>query len=267
MTTLSRSDDFIHWSEPKETLRGRGYENQVYSMPVFFWNGIYLGLASIIHEGDRREENFDTVDCELTWAVNPEHFDFVAPGQNLIPRGEGHYPTGAFDCGCIYASQPVIGPDGKIWLYYMGGNGRHTNFRESSLARAFWQPDQFAAMVQKDKNSDSFLTSCRLKFGGSNLEILAQAENPDKPVLLEAQIHHIWTELPLSGFTFEESRTENTSDGWIRISWPEGMEKLKGSQGCIKFRFKNMKIWAVRGDLCLDGHRLWEGADMENEIH
>ena len=267
MTTLSRSDDFIHWTEPKETLRGRGYENQVYSMPVFFWNGIYLGLASIIHEGDRREENFDTVDCELTWAVNPEHFDFVAPGQSLIPRGEGHYPTGAFDCGCIYASQPVIGPDGKIWLYYMGGNGRHTNFRESSLARAFWQPDQFAAMVQKDKNSDSLLTSCRLKFGGSNLEILAQAENPDKPVLLEAQIHHIWTELPLSGFTFEESRTENTSDGWIRISWPEGMEKLKGSQGCIKFRFKNMKIWAVRGDLCLDGHRLWEGADMENEIH
>lgn len=59
MTTLSRSSDFIHWSEPEETLRGRGFEAQVYSMPVFYWNHMYLGLASIIHEGDRTDADFD----------------------------------------------------------------------------------------------------------------------------------------------------------------------------------------------------------------
>ena len=34
------------------------------------------------------------VDCEPTWAVSPEHFEFVAPGQPVIPRERGSYPTG-----------------------------------------------------------------------------------------------------------------------------------------------------------------------------
>ena len=32
-----------------------------------------------------------------------------------------------------------------------------------------------------------------------------------------------------------------------------------------RFKFKNLKIWAVRGEMEYKGHRLWEGADMENE--
>lgn len=265
MTTLSRSDDFIHWSEPKETLRGRGFENQIYSMPVFFWNNLYLGLASIIHEGDRTDADFDTVDCELTWAVSPDHFDFVAPGQTVIPRGAGAYPTGDFDCGCIYASQPVKGPDGSLWIYYMGGNGRHTNFRESSLARARWKADCFASMVPKREEENSLLTSCKLKFQGPSLEILAEAVEPSMPIYLEAQVHRVWTEAPISGFSYKESRVSELEGGWKRIEWTQGLESLAGTSGCIKLKFKNLKIWAVQGDICLDGHRLWEGADMENE--
>ena len=97
VTTLSRSQDFIHWSEPKETLRGTGFENQIYAMPAFRWGNIYLGLASMIHEGDRTEPDFDQVDLELTWAADPWKFDFAAPGQPILPRGEGSYPDEAFD--------------------------------------------------------------------------------------------------------------------------------------------------------------------------
>ncbi len=289
MTTLSRSDDFIHWSEPKETLRGRGFEAQVYSMPVFFWNNLYLGLASIIHEGDRTDRDFDMVDCELTWAAEPEHFDFAAPGQSLIPRGRGRYPTGDFDCGCIYASRPVFAPNGELWLYYMGGNGQHTNFRETSLARALWRADRFAALEPKREEEDSLVTTCRMKFEGESLEVLAEAlpyrAEPDearpceasdirdtrkgmdksRPVYLEAQVHRVWTEAPVPGFTFEESRVSDMGDGWKAIQWPKGFDSLAGTAGCIKLKFRNLKIWAVRGDICLDGHRLWEGADMENE--
>ena len=42
-------------------------------------------------------------------------------------------------------------------------------------------------------------------------------------------------------------------------------KKLPDKSGCIRFQFKNLKIWAVRGELEYKGHRLWEGADMENE--
>ena len=72
-----------------------------------------------------------------------EKFDFAAMDQAVIPRGDGHYPDGEFDNSCIYASSPVT--DGqKVWIYYMGGNGQHTNFRESSLGRAYWEVDKFA---------------------------------------------------------------------------------------------------------------------------
>lgn len=265
MTTLSRSSDFIHWSEPEETLRGRGFEAQVYSMPVFYWNHMYLGLASIIHEGDRTDADFDRVDCELTWAVSPEHFDFVAPGQPVIPRGEGSYPTGEFDCGCIYASPPVMDSENNLWIYYMGGNGKHTNFRETSLARAKWQPDRFAAMVPKRPEEETLLTSNRMRFMGSSLEILAEPLDKDKAVSLQCQLHHIWTSPPIEGFEYEKSRVFETGDGWYRIQWPSGMERLDGEKGCMKLKLKNLKVWAVRGDICLDGHRLWEGADIENE--
>ena len=49
ITTLSRCKDFLHWSEPQETLRGSGFENQIYAMPAFRWGNLYLGLASMIH--------------------------------------------------------------------------------------------------------------------------------------------------------------------------------------------------------------------------
>ena len=229
VTTISHSQDFIHWSEPVETLRGRGYENQIYSMPVFKTHGLYLGLASLIHEGDRNEKNFDCVDCELTWSADGKKFDFAAMDQAVIPRGDGHYPDGEFDNSCIYASSPVT--DGqKVWIYYMGGNGQHTNFRESSLGRAYWEADKFACWTEKNEGMDS--------------------------------VHPVWTENAYEGLGMEDAVTEK-SGRWIRISWKG--KKLPDKSGCIRFQFKNLKIWAVRGELEYKGHRLWEGADMENE--
>lgn len=264
ITTISQSRDFLHWSEPKEALRGYGFEQQIYSMPVFYWEGLYLGIASLIHEGDRKEENFDTVDCQLTWSADAEHFDFVAPGQYLIPRGKGHYPTGEFDCGCIYASPPLIDGEGNMWLYYMGGNGRHTNFRESSLARAQWLPDRFAALLPRRKDEESLLTTNRLRFNGNRLEILAEALEPEKPILLEAQLHEIWTGAPLTGYTFAESHLEEIQ-GWISINWGKSLQELNGRSGCLKLRFKNLILFALRGEISIDGHRLWEGADISLE--
>lgn len=262
ITTLSRSSDFIHWSEPEETLRGRGFETQIYSMPAFYWNNLYLGLASVIHEGDRLAEDFDCVDCELTWAVSPEKFDFAAPGQSVIARGSGSYPDGEFDNSCIYASPPAEGPDGRLWVYYMGGNGKHTNFRESSLGRSELLPDKFAAYVQKKEAAKGVLTTNTLEFWGPVVEVLAEPVDSQKPVNLKASIQAVWADSPYDGFSIEES-TVQEKDGWYRIGWER--EYLPAERGCIRLEFENLKIWAVRGTFRLYGHRLWEGADLENE--
>lgn len=262
ITTICRSMDFIHWSEPKETLRGQGFGSQIYSMPAFANNNIYLGLASVIHEGDRLEEDFDCVDCELTWSADGEKFDFVAPGKPVIKRGCGRYPDGDFDNSCIYASQPVENPDGSLWVYYMGGNGRHTNFRESSLGRAYWEADKFAAYVPKNLDRDCTLTTSTLEFREPYLELLASPVDPERRVSLTASVHSIWTEEALEGFSMEDSRV-TFENGWYRIRWAE--DCLSQKKGCMRIKFSNLKIWAVQGGFELCGHRLWEGADLENE--
>lgn len=261
ITTLSKSDDFLHWSEPEETLRGIGFENQVYAMPVFHWGDLYLGLASVIHEGDRTADDFDQVDLELAWAAEPERFDFVAAGQHLIPRGNGRYPDGAFDCGCIYASPPVMTPEGEMWLYYMGGNGCHTNFRESSLGRARWQPDQFAALTPRRPDMDSMLATCRLRVDGAMLEVLAEPVDVEKEWQLEAEISPFWNSAPFEGFSYGESHCERFENGWISIRFEQGLGSLTGEKASLKLRFKNLKVWAVQGDVVQAEHRLWEGAE------
>ena len=261
ITTLSKSADFIHWSRPEETLRGTGFENQIYAMPAFAWGNLYLGLASMIHEGDRTAEDFDQVDLELTWAADPGRFDFVAAGQHLIPRGDGQYPDGDFDCGCIYASPPVTTPEGELWIYYMGGNGCHTNFRETSLARARWKADQFAALTPRRAEEDSALATCRMRVEGSCLEVLAEPVDTGKEWKLEAEICPFWNVRPFDGFSFGESRAEQLENGWTAIRFDKGIESLAGQKASLKLRFKNLKVWALRGDLDQAEHRLWEGAE------
>ncbi len=139
----SESQDFLHWSDPIEIYRGCGFEDQIYSMPVFRCGPVYLGLASIYHGGDTDSPDYDRVDCRLTYSTDTVHWDRVLPGENLIPRARGTYP-GPCDSGCIYASVPVTMPDGSMRFYYMGGNGQHTNFRETGLCLCTLPADHFA---------------------------------------------------------------------------------------------------------------------------
>ena len=79
---------------------------------------------------------------------------------------------------------------------------------------------------------------------------------------LMASVHPVWTENAYEGLGMEDAVTENPVAGFV---FHGKGKKLPDKSGCIRFQFKNLKIWAVRGELEYKGHRLWEGADMENE--
>lgn len=169
------SQDFVNWSEPVEILRGRGFEDQMYSMPVFPLDDIYLGLASVYHEGDQLDENYDTVDVELMFSTDLKVFDSVGAEDYLLERGEGEYPDGEFDCGCIYMSPPVkIGS--RLYFYYMGGNGKHTGHRRTSLARAWTEEERMAYYTTKREGIPARLSTYNFSILGSDLMINAEIE-------------------------------------------------------------------------------------------
>lgn len=241
----SESEDFIHWTEPKEVLRGSGFARQVYSMPVLPYEGIYLGFASMYHVGDAQEEDFDLVDLELTCAAGMDDWDFVAPSQYLIPRGNGRYPNGEFDCGCIYAAAPMITED-KIWIYYMGGNGRHTNFRETSLARGFLERDKFAGYVQNKLDKQAQLVTNHFIVYGENLALLAEIQEGGLvKVALGTKSGKVY-----EGFEAEKSILTKQPDGYYQISFQgKKLTSLRSNPVSFHIYFEKAKIYAIKGDL------------------
>ncbi|WP_077369767.1 hypothetical protein [Anaerosalibacter sp. Marseille-P3206] len=239
------SNDFINWSEPEEILRGNGFEDQIYSMPVFQYAGIYLGLASVYHEGDRTLPDFDLVDLKLKFATDLNNWDSICPGECFIPRGEGIYPDGEFDCGCIYASIPVE-IDDKLYFYYMGGNGQHTNFRETSFGRGFIEKDKFAYYTQRDDELEGELHTGLFSIYGNDLSILADIEE-DGYILIELEDKY---GNAVQGFTFEDCIPLRKADGFKKISFKDkNLLEIGNKSVKFKFKFQNSKLYALKGDI------------------
>jgi len=157
---LCESDDFLHWSDPCEVYRGDGIDDQLYSMPVFIKDGIYYGLGSFFHGGERNAEDFDCVDLELLVSGNGKNWNRVERKAPFIERGKGHYGNGEADCGCIYSSAPLDDGD-EYRFFYFGGNGQHTNFRETSLMCAKIHRDELAAYVSEKGKLSRIITPMR----------------------------------------------------------------------------------------------------------
>lgn len=242
----SESSDFINWSEPQEVYRGKGFSNQVYSMPVFQYANLYLGLASIYHEGDQMDENYDTVDCYLKFTTNLDAWDSIDDDQPFIPRGMGHYPTGEPDCGCIYASAPVE-IDGRMYFYYMGGNGQHTNFRETSFMRGYVEKDQFAYYTNKREGQDAIIQTTAFDVYGDELKVLI---DEDENFQLKVEITNR-KGIPYEGFDASNLQISTADkEGYRTITYKEHtISELKGSQIYLRFTFQNVKLFAIQGDL------------------
>ena len=239
------STDFINWSEPVEVARGAGFANELYSMVVYPYENLLLGLASMYHNGDTEAENYDTVDLELKFSTTGDAWETVAPGDYIIQRGSGRYPNGEFDCGCIYAARPIE-MDGKFWIYYMGGNGRHTNFRETSFARGYLEKDKFAGYVSRNPEKESKLVTSHFTVYGEDLYILADIEESG---MLEVALG------TKGGTVYEDFEKDKCiltkqSDGYYKISFKDqSILDLRTKPVSLHINFKNAKLYAIKGSL------------------
>lgn len=255
LVARSESDDFIHWTKPENIYRGIGLEDQIYSMPIFRYEGLYVGLPSIFHDGDRDADSFDCVDCELSMSHDTIGWERVAKGESFIPRANGRYGSGVPDCGCIYASVPVAQGDDLVF-YYLGGSGQHTNFRESSLMRAFVDRRRLAGYVPK-KNVPARLNTHLLRLSGEEVRLSADVSpygevryalcRPARGFYGECE--------PLEGFGFEDCVPMRQS-GDAPIAFAGGaLSQLAGEDLVLALRFERAQVFGVEGSVELKAHR------------
>ena len=62
--------------------RGEGFDDQIYAMPVFRYEDLYVGLPAIFHGGDRSLPDFDCVDCEMTFSHDGVQWERLAPAMS-----------------------------------------------------------------------------------------------------------------------------------------------------------------------------------------
>jgi hypothetical protein len=236
VAAISESVDFYEWSRPRPILATRP-EAQVYSMPVFRGQGQYMGLASLYHEGDRAAEDFDCVDLTLASAVHLSSWRLPAPDEVLIERGAGSYPDGAWDSSCIYASPPVTDDDGTTWIYYMGGNGRHTDFRESGFGRASVDPERMAYVEP---------------VADAPAELVLGPFNVDGPVrvLLESDGGTCVASL-VDGHGIPSTPDRAVpGTGWVEIPFSaEDYEAVSPAAAYVKLTFQRSRVFAIAGGI------------------
>jgi hypothetical protein len=155
------SDDFVHWSKARVIFEGLDDDLQIYSMPVCYHAGVYLGMATILRIST------DRVWAELAWSADTVHWNRVDPGQPVIGNGPRR---GDYDRGCVYPSAPVFGDD-EIRIYYFGDRGQHTDWRRGGLCLATLRPDGFAGYEPADRRKPAAITTQPLRVDPAALRV------------------------------------------------------------------------------------------------
>ena len=158
LVARSESPDFRTWSPVEEVLRGVEDHLQIYSMPVFYSHGVYIGLPAI------HNIKTDRVHTELSWSPDTVHWHRIAPGVALIANSG---KQGEYDWGCVYAAASPVLLENEIRLYYGGSDGTHYGWRKGFFCLATLRPDGFAGYEQGSKDASAVIVTIPMSFTGT----------------------------------------------------------------------------------------------------
>jgi len=122
---ISLSEDFQHWTKPKNGLVPDDYDDRCvnfYKMSGFVYEGMYLGLLEIYYSSDDHPSMARRRDVQLISSRDGEHWWRAGRRQPFLsPSGKaGEWDAYMLD---INAAGPIL-RGASLWFYY-GGRARH----------------------------------------------------------------------------------------------------------------------------------------------
>ncbi len=136
---IAWSEDGLQWNKP---FPGPVFtaddldpdDTQIYGMPVFAYQGLYIGLPWIYHAryfrfGEYSVEKLHeaqvdsprTMDVQLAWSWDLVNWTRPPRREALIARGK----QSAWDAGMIVTARAPVIVSGELWFYYGGTDGVH----------------------------------------------------------------------------------------------------------------------------------------------
>jgi len=155
------SDDGLDWTKPVEGPVFGADDldpdaTQVYGMPVFPYQGMYIGLPWIYNArwtkvgANTDQKMFEseksspcTMDVQMAWSWDLINWTRPPVREQFIPRGG----EGEFDSGMIYTARAPVQMGDELWFYYGGWVGFHnTTDAHASIGLATLRLDGFCSM-------------------------------------------------------------------------------------------------------------------------
>jgi len=186
---IALSEDGLRWTKPIEGAVFGADDldpdaSQVYGMPVFPYQGVYIGLPWIYHARwikygkyskpevmyEAQEGSARTVDVQLAWSWNLISWNRTPTREPFITLG----PEGSWDSKMIYTARaPVIVGD-KLFFYYGGYDTIHDDDAQAkgAIGLATLRLDGFCSMHAGAK--EGWLISRREVFNTAKVYINAK---------------------------------------------------------------------------------------------
>jgi len=136
----------VDTSKPPEEVEDGTNDHQLYAQVTFPFYNCWLGLVAVFDT--KSPTTVGTIHTRLSWANSPmgpwKWLDGGLTGSPFIPLGD----KSAFDSHIVFPGHSPFfdKSDGKIRVYYAGGNGPHNGARNTSMGMATLRPDGFGGM-------------------------------------------------------------------------------------------------------------------------
>ena len=258
----STSKDFLKWSAPEIVFEYGHDKRQVYAMPCFYTQGLFLGLPVIYdnagayredlakEKGWSRQDVAPELESELenagrtnrmwpglSWSPDSKDWRWVGQrGEALIPLSEDRK---SIEWGCIFAADAPIVLDDEIRIYYSAQPGKH-GWNPGHLCLATLRLDGWAGYEPKDDSKDAFVETRPVLCNGETLSLATDAEKGSIVV----------TARDAKGNTLAESEPVTGSKPYAPVTWKNGL-KLSAHQGQrvqLKFTVNHAKLYSFMFD-------------------
>jgi hypothetical protein len=262
---LSLGKDFDHWTDPRDCLifhadkrdqelgaervkmhvqdpqlrkpafhQPEHYVTDIYNLPVFRYEGFYIGLPTVFNHSGNTSVNSDGFSMvELASSRDLIHWERVGNREKFIPLsvldGERNYDTAQL----LAANRPIV-KDGELWFYYTGLKWRYHPDDVKSEGHVS-RPDSGAICLAKLR-LDGFVS---LDAGSATGSILT------KPLILGGQSLRVNVEAPDGELRAEilDSRSGKAIHGYsLAQSVP-----VRGDHLDAELKWSSAKLGALAG--------------------
>lgn len=162
---VTRSRDFVNWSEPKLVFHADAEDNrwatgpdqrmEVYNMSVVPHATGFVGFPTMFRkthrlpagkEGPGQSRDDGPIDVQMVTSTDGEKWERTSPRVNVIPRGV----PGSFDGGAILGvTSTAVDSKDETWMLYTAINTGHGGAippKRLTIGRAAWRLHGFASL-------------------------------------------------------------------------------------------------------------------------